>query len=199
MTAKLTLNAGAGAMSYGGGSAAPACGGGRPVGNRQLEALRSGCEPDNGRDTSFTIGGSCLSGGPAYRTMVSATVSYPKGHGNADALLDRVQRRLRALSAALRESTERRGGLTRMISSAIGPTISQMTSPYVRRVQVRQRQRGNWEVQLSGQKRAVGLETLEEARRVAYLAAAHRQPCELIIHDAYHRVLKHEFIDGNEA
>jgi hypothetical protein len=43
------------------------------------------------------------------------------------------------------------------------------------------------------------LETLDDARRVAYLCAAHRSPCELIIQDAYHRVLERELIVGVES
>jgi hypothetical protein len=43
------------------------------------------------------------------------------------------------------------------------------------------------------------LETLDHARRVAYLSAAHRHSRELIIQDAYHRVLERELIDGVES
>ncbi|MBV8430133.1 MAG: hypothetical protein JO244_03160 [Solirubrobacterales bacterium] len=64
------------------------------------------------------------------------------------------------------------------------------------RVIVRRRPRGDWEVELSDERSAIGVGTLDEARRVAYLSAAHRHPCELIIHDAYHRVLKRESVGG---
>ena len=40
-------------------------------------------------------------------------------------------------------------------------------------------------------------ETLDDARRVAYLCVAHMRPCELIVCDAYHRVVHHEFINGH--
>ena len=56
---------------------------------------------------------------------------------------------------------------------------------------------GCWEVALPDQGELVTLETLDDARRVAYLCAAHRRPCELIVCDAYHRVLYREFIDGH--
>ena len=54
--------------------------------------------------------------------------------------------------------------------------------------------RGRWEVALSDQGERVGCDTLEEASRVAYRCAAERQPCELIVCDAYHRVLHHELV-----
>jgi hypothetical protein len=56
--------------------------------------------------------------------------------------------------------------------------------------------RGAWEVAMPDQREPVTCETLDDARRVAYLCAARRRPCELIVCDAYHRVLHHEFING---
>lgn len=41
-------------------------------------------------------------------------------------------------------------------------------------------------------------ETFDDARRLAYLCAAHTSPCELTVHDAYHRVLHHKLIDGKQ-
>ncbi|MGO9890853.1 MAG: hypothetical protein ACLP0L_23545 [Solirubrobacteraceae bacterium] len=58
--------------------------------------------------------------------------------------------------------------------------------------------RGGWEVTLPGQRDGITFETLDEAQRVAYLCAAHRHPCELVVRDAYHRVLHREFIDRGE-
>ena len=49
--------------------------------------------------------------------------------------------------------------------------------------------RGAWEVAMPDQRELVTCETLDDARRVAYLCAARRRPCELIVCDAYHRVL----------
>ena len=57
--------------------------------------------------------------------------------------------------------------------------------------------RGAWEVALPQPCERVRCETLGEARRVARLYAAQRCPCELIVRDAYHRVLQHELIDGD--
>ena len=40
-------------------------------------------------------------------------------------------------------------------------------------------------------------ETLERARRVAYICAAYQQPYELVVCDADRRVLHRELIDAN--
>jgi hypothetical protein len=57
--------------------------------------------------------------------------------------------------------------------------------------------RGRWSVAMPDQSRAVSCETLDDARRVAYQCAARSRPCELIVHDAYHRVLQRELINGH--
>jgi len=59
--------------------------------------------------------------------------------------------------------------------------------------------RGAWEVALSGEADRVTCATLQEARRVARRRAADRRPCELIVRDAYHRVLQHELVVSREA
>ena len=58
---------------------------------------------------------------------------------------------------------------------------------------------GAWEVALSDRGEQVRCETLEEASRVAYRCAADRRPSELIVCDAYHRVVHRELIDGREG
>lgn len=55
--------------------------------------------------------------------------------------------------------------------------------------------RGRWSVDLPGGSEVI-CETLDDARRVAYLCAARRRPCELLMQDAYHRVVRREFVDG---
>jgi hypothetical protein len=55
--------------------------------------------------------------------------------------------------------------------------------------------RGAWEIELSDAGERVTCRTLEEASRVAHRYASDRRPCELIVRDAYHRVLEHELID----
>jgi hypothetical protein len=56
--------------------------------------------------------------------------------------------------------------------------------------------RGAWVIELSDQGERVTCKTLEEATRAAYRSAADKRPCELIVRDAYHRVLHHELING---
>ena len=58
--------------------------------------------------------------------------------------------------------------------------------------------RGAWEVALSDPGERMTCESLEEASRVAYRCAADRRPSELIVCDAYHRVVHRELIDGRE-
>jgi hypothetical protein len=38
--------------------------------------------------------------------------------------------------------------------------------------------------------------TIEEAERLAYQCASRTRPCEVIVHDAYHRVVHRELING---
>ncbi len=56
---------------------------------------------------------------------------------------------------------------------------------------------GAWEVELPDEVTPVRCSTLDEARRLAYRQAAHRQPCELVICDAYHRVAHRELVSAN--
>lgn len=57
--------------------------------------------------------------------------------------------------------------------------------------------RGRWEVLAPGRRGRISCETLEDARRIAYLSVAHARDCELIVRDAYNRVVEHEPIDGH--
>lgn len=60
--------------------------------------------------------------------------------------------------------------------------------------------RGAWDVALPDEPRRLTFQTLEAARNVAHRrSAASRHPCELIVHDAYHRVIQREIIDGGSA
>ena len=58
--------------------------------------------------------------------------------------------------------------------------------------------RGTWEVALPDPPERITCETLQEASRVAYRCAADRPPSQLIVCDAYHRVVLRELIDGRE-
>ncbi len=53
-----------------------------------------------------------------------------------------------------------------------------------------------WEITMPSRRERVACERLEEARGVAYLYAVRSRPCELIVRDAYHRVLERELITG---
>jgi hypothetical protein len=56
-------------------------------------------------------------------------------------------------------------------------------------VRVELNARGGWTIDLPDEPDPVVCETFKDAQRVAYLCAAQRDPCELVVHDAYHRVL----------
>lgn len=58
---------------------------------------------------------------------------------------------------------------------------------------------GRWEVVSLTGRSGIPCETLEDARRIAYLSVAHGGDCELIVRDAYHRVVEHGLIRGNSA
>jgi hypothetical protein len=66
-------------------------------------------------------------------------------------------------------------------------------------VDVRRRRRGGWEVTLPDRRERLRCETLDDARRLGYQCAARRSPCELVVHDAYDRVLQRELIKGRPA
>ena len=59
--------------------------------------------------------------------------------------------------------------------------------------------RGKWEVALPDRRERVSCETLDEARQVAQRCAARVHPCQVIVYDAYHRVLDRQVIDGEAA
>lgn len=62
-------------------------------------------------------------------------------------------------------------------------------------VSVQHQAGGRWEVAGPDQQRRIACETLDDARRIAYLAVAHTHGCELIVRDAYNRILEHALID----
>lgn len=87
------------------------------------------------------------------------------------------------------------GNRSRRVDSGAQPRAEAYATRLVA-VRIMLSPRGRWSVDLDGRECAVSYETLEGARRVAYLHAARRRPSELIIHDAYHRVVEREFIPG---
>lgn len=54
--------------------------------------------------------------------------------------------------------------------------------------------RGMWSVAVPERSEPISCYSLPDARRVAYRHAARRRPCELVVRDAYHRVLAREFL-----
>ena len=56
--------------------------------------------------------------------------------------------------------------------------------------------RGGWDVTVPDRPARWRCNTLDDARRQAFLCAARRLPCELVIQDAYHRVIDREIIEG---
>jgi hypothetical protein len=59
-------------------------------------------------------------------------------------------------------------------------------------IRVTPNQRGAWEVALPDQPEPISCQTLADARRVATMSAALGPDCELIVQDAYHRVVRSE-------
>jgi hypothetical protein len=63
-------------------------------------------------------------------------------------------------------------------------------------VRVEHSPNGLWEVELPDRDARVACETFNDALRIGYLCAAHARPCELVVHDAYHRVVQRRVISG---
>ncbi len=55
---------------------------------------------------------------------------------------------------------------------------------------------GDWEIAFSGERERLRCRTLREAQRVANHCASQVGACELVVLDAYHRVLQHGFFTG---
>ena len=83
----------------------------------------------------------------------------------------------------------------RAMSAEVAGKSGAGASTALRAVRVDLNTHGEWEIQLPDQSQPVTCETLADAQRVAYLCAAHRSPCELIVCDADHRVLRREVIN----
>ncbi len=70
-----------------------------------------------------------------------------------------------------------------------------MSEPYSSTINVERGRRGDGRV-ASDENGPVSCETLGDAKRVAYILAAGRQPCQLVVRDAYHRVVARELIEA---
>lgn len=53
---------------------------------------------------------------------------------------------------------------------------------------------GDWEIVVPDERDRETCDTLDEAVRVAHLRAVDWRPCELVVRDAYHRVLRREHV-----
>jgi len=51
-----------------------------------------------------------------------------------------------------------------------------------------------WSIVVPDRPEPIVCDTLEDASALARLCASHRRPCELVVHDAYHRVLRREYV-----
>ena len=63
-------------------------------------------------------------------------------------------------------------------------------------IRVERTTRGRWQVAAPDRERIL-CETLDEARHAAYVSAARVSACELVVHDAYHRVLSCDRVNGD--
>ena len=61
-------------------------------------------------------------------------------------------------------------------------------------VRVDRGQSGAWEVLLPDGQICAVCDTIDDARRKARLVAGRRHPCEIVIRDAYHRVIDRQSI-----
>ena len=78
--------------------------------------------------------------------------------------------------------------------TAAGQSESNHATEGVVRVWIDRDERGMWEVDMPDRHARVRCETLDDAMCIAYLYAAHKRPCELIVRDADQRVLDCEQI-----
>lgn len=66
-------------------------------------------------------------------------------------------------------------------------------------VYVQHHPRGHWEILAPGRRPRIACETLDDARRLAYLLLSQARGRELIVRDAYNRVLQRELIKAHPA
>ncbi len=64
-----------------------------------------------------------------------------------------------------------------------------------RTVSVDRNRDGSWEITLPAKHDPISYVTLDEARLAAYRLAAHWNPCEIVMFDAYHRVVYRKSLD----
>jgi hypothetical protein len=72
--------------------------------------------------------------------------------------------------------------------------LSHPTLEHSQTVRVLINARGEWEVLVPHRVRPLRCASIQEAERAAYQCATRARPCEVIVHDAYHRVVHRELI-----
>jgi hypothetical protein len=77
----------------------------------------------------------------------------------------------------------------------VAPVANRLGPQHPQTVRVLINARGEWEVLIPHDMRPLRCATIEEAERLAYQSAARTRPCEVIVHDAYHRVVHRELIN----
>jgi hypothetical protein len=86
--------------------------------------------------------------------------------------------------------------MSRAGGKRLTPETTVTTSAAIR---VSPNQRGAWEVALPDQPEPISCQTLADARRVAILSAALGPDRQLIVQDAYHRVVRREKLGDREG
>ena len=71
-----------------------------------------------------------------------------------------------------------------------------VSHPTAHTVRVLINARGEWEVLIPHHMRPLRCATIEEAERIAYQCASQTRPCEVNVHDAYHRVVHRQLVNG---
>ena len=78
-------------------------------------------------------------------------------------------------------------------------TLRGMNNPSIPLIRVAMNSGGRWDVASSDPDSHDVCRTLEDARRLAFRRAADGRRCELVVCDAYHRVVLHEVLGESTA
>ena len=106
---------------------------------------------------------------------------------------------LSALARGVRTSTEHRVVLSADVRYRIARKAVDMPTGPSMAVTVDWNHQGTWCVQLPEPRVRVECDTLSDAIRLAQVYAARRPPCEIVVRDAYHRVLQRESLDDGAS
>jgi hypothetical protein len=84
------------------------------------------------------------------------------------------------------------------MSTTRGPTSKHLLERHLT-VRVLLNARGEWEVVSPHSLRPQRYNNLDDATRAAYAVACRDGPCELVVHDAYHRVVHAQHVEPGGA